>query len=631
MAMLPEEFADLEPFAGEVVPGHRARAVGRAHGRARWTSMQAFYDAAPPSRRRGHRVLRQVPARRHARRRRQPPAVRLLVRDGVVPGRAVAPAARARHRAAPTSSASASRCRDDGRACREVEDRHDDPGRERADDPHRGRRADGPAHAGATTGSRSRMSSHLVPGDGAAAGAPARRELRRLPRRGRPRSASSTSCARTAAPRWRSAGSRATACAASTTGGRSTSRGCVVECPTQTVRAEQFAASVPVVHFPVHESGGLAWVWLGARRGAAVPRAAVRRRGPVPLLVRVAGAVQLAPGRRGHDRLGPRRRCCTRPGSPRRPRWPSTPTSPSRSTSRRATRPQSTPYGMRAAALRKTADGRTYVRITEHLMPLVTVVPVGGPCRGPGRCSSSRRSTTPTTSSSSATSARRPQRQDRPTRSPCRTPDFVPDPRDYTGLRRRPAERLGPGPRPHGRRATSPASGAACSRRTPSSRRAWGRSSTAPRRTSPPATSPWPTPAGCCSTRCARVADGELPPGSARRPDGVAPAERRSRCSSTRAALGGRRARPGQRGDERSSTVVSRTGTPSTPCSMTYAEHVDAGRFAEVGALFEHATYRIEHADGVERDASTGAPPRWRRSASRPGCTTTARRAPGTS
>jgi hypothetical protein len=38
---------------------------------------------------------------------------------------------------------------------------------------------------------------------------------------------------------------------------------------------------------------------------------------------------------------------------------------------------EATPYGMRAAALRKTADGGTYVRITEHLMPLVTVVSTG--------------------------------------------------------------------------------------------------------------------------------------------------------------------------------------------------------------------------------------------------------------
>src|SRR5688500_7982888 len=32
--------------------------------------------------------------------------------------------------------------------------------------------------------------------------------------------------------------------------------GCVVEAPTQVVRAEQFCASVPVTHFPVHEAGG---------------------------------------------------------------------------------------------------------------------------------------------------------------------------------------------------------------------------------------------------------------------------------------------------------------------------------------------------------------------------------------
>jgi 3-phenylpropionate/cinnamic acid dioxygenase small subunit len=31
---------------------------------------------------------------------------------------------------------------------------------------------------------------------------------------------------------------------------------------------------------------------------------------------------------------------------------------------------------------------------------------------------------------------------------------------------------------------------------------------------------------------------------------------------------------------------------------MTYAERLDAGSFDEVAALFEHATYRIEHAGG---------------------------------
>jgi 3-phenylpropionate/cinnamic acid dioxygenase small subunit len=40
---------------------------------------------------------------------------------------------------------------------------------------------------------------------------------------------------------------------------------------------------------------------------------------------------------------------------------------------------------------------------------------------------------------------------------------------------------------------------------------------------------------------------------------------------------------------------------------MTYAEHVDGGRFAEVGAMFEHAMYRIEHADRGDVSAYQGA------------------------
>ena len=36
--------------------------------------------------------------------------------------------------------------------------------------------------------------------------------------------------------------------------------GRVIEAPTQLVRTEQFCASVRVDHFPVHETGGIAWV-----------------------------------------------------------------------------------------------------------------------------------------------------------------------------------------------------------------------------------------------------------------------------------------------------------------------------------------------------------------------------------
>ena len=40
---------------------------------------------------------------------------------------------------------------------------------------------------------------------------------------------------------------------------------------------------------------------------------------------------------------------------------------------------------------------------------------------------------------------------------------------------------------------------------------------------------------------------------------------------------------------------------------MTYAEHLDAGRFADLAAMFEHATYRIEHADGLHVSSYRGA------------------------
>ena len=54
--------------------------------------------------------------------------------------------------------------------------------------------------------------------------------------------------------------------------------GCVVECPNQALRPERFAASVHVDHFPVHEAGGLAWVWLGGAEAPPFPDSALRRR-----------------------------------------------------------------------------------------------------------------------------------------------------------------------------------------------------------------------------------------------------------------------------------------------------------------------------------------------------------------
>ncbi len=53
--------------------------------------------------------------------------------------------------------------------------------------------------------------------------------------------------------------------------------GFVAEVPTHSPNPEAFAAKVPVEHHPVHEGGGIVWVWLGEAPRAPVPRAAVHR------------------------------------------------------------------------------------------------------------------------------------------------------------------------------------------------------------------------------------------------------------------------------------------------------------------------------------------------------------------
>lgn len=152
--------------------------------------------------------------------------------------------------------------------------------------------------------------------------------------------------------------------------------GCVVECPTQTVRADKFAASVPVIHFSVHESGGIAWVWLGAAETPPFPdlpfgdqdlyRYWCLSRVPCNWLQGVEGTIDSA-------HVGVLHQTWIAEAAKMAEHANLTfaldqlPTYETESTS----------YGMRAAALRKTADSGTYVRITEHLMPLVTVTPIG--------------------------------------------------------------------------------------------------------------------------------------------------------------------------------------------------------------------------------------------------------------
>jgi nitrite reductase/ring-hydroxylating ferredoxin subunit len=210
--------------------------------------------------------------------------------------------------------------------------------------------------------------------------------------------------------------------------------GCVAEAPTQVVRPEQFAANVPVAHFPVHESGGVAWVWLGAAETPPFPDLPFAgedlygywcaSRVPCNWLQGIEGTIDSAHVGMLHQtwiaeaaKMAEHANLTIALDQP--PRY----------------EPASTSYGMRAAALRKTADGGSYVRITEHLMPLVTVVPVGR--------------AQPRTGSMFVISpvddthhvlffgyfGETPHSALTPEKISMQDPDFVPDQYDYTGLR----------------------------------------------------------------------------------------------------------------------------------------------------------------------------------------------------
>ena len=217
--------------------------------------------------------------------------------------------------------------------------------------------------------------------------------------------------------------------------------GDVLEAPTQAVRAEQFASRVPVTHFPVAESGGLAWVWLGHGTTPPFPDLPFSggheinsfwcvSRVPCNWLQGVEGTIdsshlgllhQTWMGQsakiEGYGNIG---LALEQP-----PLYET----------------ESSACGMRAAALRRQEAGGAYVRITEYFIPLVTVVPVG---RGQ-----------PDDGSMFVISPVDDTHHllfygyfsDRPTRPPqelgAAAPDYVADPHDFTGMRGGRAERWG--------------------------------------------------------------------------------------------------------------------------------------------------------------------------------------------
>ncbi len=209
--------------------------------------------------------------------------------------------------------------------------------------------------------------------------------------------------------------------------------GCVVEAPNQVNRPEAFMASVRVVHFPVRESGGLAWVWLGDAPAPAFPHlpfAGEHEENSTWYVARVpCNWLQGLEGTIDSAHVGWLHRTWLRISAEDSEHANLTlalDLPPFYET-------EVTPYGMRAAALRRMDDGRTYARINEYLMPLVSVTPVGRSHPQDG----SMFVLSPVDDSHHLLFYG--YFSDTPTR-PLEelggmSPDYVPDPGDFTGLR----------------------------------------------------------------------------------------------------------------------------------------------------------------------------------------------------
>jgi phthalate 4,5-dioxygenase oxygenase subunit len=167
--------------------------------------------------------------------------------------------------------------------------------------------------------------------------------------------------------------------------------GKVVEAPTQLVRAEEFTERVRVEHFPVHEAGGLAWVFLGKAQAPGLPAQAqgastqaprfpelpfvgdIERNTWLSVSLAQCNWLQGVEGTLDSAHVGTLHQSWIREIAklPVAANIGLTLDGPPRYDT------QFVPYGLRAAALRQTQDGRTYVRVTEYCMPFVGLVAMG--------------------------------------------------------------------------------------------------------------------------------------------------------------------------------------------------------------------------------------------------------------
>ena len=149
--------------------------------------------------------------------------------------------------------------------------------------------------------------------------------------------------------------------------------GKVIDVPTEPAeRRAEFAARVPLKHYPTREAGGLVWVYLGKRATPPKFYDFEFHKSPADAIVRCAivhgNWLQGFEGQLDSAHIGMLHSSSTLRGNNRTNTY-----------SRLNTAPRfdivETPYGFREAALRDLPDGSIYARIREVVFPYFSLIP----------------------------------------------------------------------------------------------------------------------------------------------------------------------------------------------------------------------------------------------------------------
>ncbi len=152
--------------------------------------------------------------------------------------------------------------------------------------------------------------------------------------------------------------------------------GKVVDVPTHAPDARSFAARVKVNHYPTQDSGGIVWVWLGARAATPFPKLAFTGLPESRVWMTITQVncnwLQGVEGTVDSAHIGTLHEAYMTPNRGERGEGVDTlaleELAPTYEVERQ-------PYGLDAIAKRELADGSVYVRKTTYLMPFVSLTP----------------------------------------------------------------------------------------------------------------------------------------------------------------------------------------------------------------------------------------------------------------